>query len=54
MTTQQADADIPDGWREIYRNTLEGPAQVEGFHMEGDGAVTFSAGAVKAGEHPGG
>lgn len=47
MTTQQADADIPDGWREIYRNTLEGPAQVEGFRMEGDGAVTFPQGRLR-------
>lgn len=47
MITQQADADIPDGWREIYHNTLEGPAQVEGFRMEGDGAVTFPQGRLR-------
>lgn len=41
MTTLQGGADVPEGWREIYRNTLEGPAQVEGFRMEGEGAVTF-------------
>lgn len=47
MTTQQADAGIPEGWREIYRNKLEGPAQLEGFRMEGDGAVTFPQGRLR-------
>lgn len=47
MITQQADAGIPEGWREFYRNTLEGPAQVEGFRMEGDGAVSFPQGRLR-------
>lgn len=47
MTVQLANAGVPEGWREIYRSTLEGPAQVEGFHMEGDGAVTFPQGRLR-------
>jgi hypothetical protein len=41
VTAQQDLTLIPEGWREIYRNTLEGPGPVEGFRMEGDGIATF-------------
>ncbi|ETT77641.1 hypothetical protein C173_03959 [Paenibacillus sp. FSL R7-277] len=47
MTVQQNLAMIPEGWHKIYRNTLEGPAQVEGFRMEGDGAVSFPQGRLR-------
>ena len=47
MNAQQDLALIPDGWREIYRNTLEGPGQVADFRMEGDGIVTFPLGRLR-------
>lgn len=47
MTAQQDLTLIPEGWREIYRNTLEGPAHVEDFRMEGDGIATFPQGRLR-------
>ncbi|WP_171718837.1 DUF1961 family protein [Paenibacillus phytohabitans] len=47
MTAQQDLTLIPEGWREIYRNTLEGPGHVEGFRMEGDGIATFPQGRLR-------
>lgn len=47
MTMLQGGAGIPEGWREIYRNNLERPSQVEGFRMEGDGAVSFPQGRLR-------
>ncbi|MHA6531403.1 DUF1961 family protein [Paenibacillus sp. BAC0078] len=41
MTARQDMALIPEGWSEIYRNTLEKPEDVADFRMEGAGAPTF-------------
>jgi hypothetical protein len=47
MTTRLNVGLIPEDWRVIYRNPMEGPDQVADFRMEGDGAATFPSGRMR-------
>lgn len=38
---------IPTGWKCIYKNPLSSLQDVEGFRMEGDGAVSFPMGRMR-------